>query len=465
VKPKLAVSLVFVAATFISIMDSTVVQVALPTLARTFRTNEAAASAVVTSYLVTLAVIMPATAWLADRFGAKRTLLAALALFTAASALCGAAADLPQLVGFRALQGIAGGALLPVGTTLLYRTFPQQERIRATRTLMVPALLAPAIGPVLGGVLVDGLSWRWIFYVNVPIGIAAVAFGVLALPADRDHEAAVRFDLPGFLLAGSGFPLLTYALSEGADDGWTSPLITATGLSGLALLAAFIFTERRVADPLLHIDLLKDRMFRVANLQSVFATAGFLGVLFLVPLFLQDGLGYSAVHSGLTTFPEAVGGMTGIQFSGRIYNRTGPRALMISGSLLTVVAIGSMALIGTGVVHWLLPVLMFATGMGIGIAMAPAQTAALSAISRAGTAQATTLYNTQRQAGAAAGVALLATVLAASHGHYHWAFAVAAGLMVIATAIASLVRNADAVATMTPRPASTRLAEGLRAQG
>ena len=452
-RPKLAVSLVFIAATFISIMDTTVVQVALPTLARTFRTNEAAASAVVTSYLVALAVIMPATAWLADRFGAKRTLLVALTLFTATSALCGVAANLPQLVAFRALQGIGGGALVPVGMALLYRTFPQRERIRLTRTLMVPALLAPAIGPVLGGVLVDGLSWRWIFYINVPIGIAAVVFGFLTLPGDLDHEAAGRFDVAGFLLAGTGFPLLMYALSEGAGDGWTSPLIAATGLPGIVLFTAFIFTERRVANPMLRIGILRDRMFRLANLQSVFATAGFLGILFLVPVFLQDGLGYSAVHSGLTTFPEAIGGMTGIQFSGRVYNRTGPRLLMISGMVLTVVTIGSMALISTSIVDWLLPLLMFFTGMGIGIAMAPAQTAALSEVSRAETAQATTLYNTQRQAGAAAGVALLATVLAASHGDYHAAFAVAAGLMVIATLVATRVRNTDAAATMTPRPA------------
>ena len=227
-------------------------------------------------------------------------------------------------MAFRAVQGAAAGMLIPVGMTMLYRTFPQAERIRATRLLMVPALLAPALGPVLGGVIVDALSWRWIFYLNVPVGAAALTFGAAFLPQHREH-AAGRFDLPGLVLVGVGFPLVMYAFNAGPSQGWASPGILAAIVAGLALLAAFTRVELRTAEPLLHLRILGNRMFRTASLQAAVGSAGFIGTFFLVPLFLQNGLGYSALHSGLSTFPEAVGGMIGIQTASRLYARTGPR--------------------------------------------------------------------------------------------------------------------------------------------
>jgi EmrB/QacA subfamily drug resistance transporter len=451
--PRLAVSVVFVAGMFMTIMDSTVVNVALPTLRREFTASTASVSAVVTSFLVAVAVVMPASGWLGDRVGGKRVLLWALALFTAASAACGLARSLPALVVFRAVQGAATGVLVPVGMTMLYRTFPQADRIRATRLLMVPTLLAPASGPVLGGVIVDGLSWRWIFYVNVPVGLAALAFGAAFLPPHREH-AAGRFDLPGFVLAAVGFPLVMYALNAGADAGWASPGILAAIVAGLALLTVFTVVELRTAEPLLHLRILANRMFRVANAQSAAGSAGFIGVLFLVPIFLQNGLGFSPLHSGLSTFPEALGGMVGIQVSGRLYRRTGPRRLMIAGLLAATVPVTLMGTLGPSTASWAMPGLMFATGMLFGFSMAPAQTAALATISMAETGRATTLYNVQRQAGQAVGVAVLATVLAATRpapgslGGYHLAFVVAAVLMLAGSLIASGVRDADAASTM-----------------
>ena len=328
--PRLSVSVVFVAGMFITIMDSTIVNVALPTLRREFGVSTASVSAVVTSYLVAVAVVMPASGWLGDRAGGKRVLLWALALFTAASAACGVANSLPVLVAFRAVQGAGTGVLIPVGMTMLYRTFPQAERIRATRMLMLPTLLAPALGPVLGGVIVDGLSWRWIFYVNLPVGLAAVAFGAAFLPSHRDYTVG-RFDLPGFVLAALGFPLVMYALNVGPGDGWASPVIGAEIVAGLALLAVFTRTELRAGQPMLQLRILANRLYRPASLQCAVGSAGFIGTLFLVPLFLQNGLGYSALHSGLSTFPEALGGMAGIQISSRLYRRTGPRRLMMAG--------------------------------------------------------------------------------------------------------------------------------------
>ena len=442
---------------FMNIMDATVVNVALPTLSRYFAVPVASVSGVVTAYLVTLAVVMPVSGWVGDRFGARSVLLGAVGLFTAASALCGVATSLPELVAFRAVQGIGGGLLVPVGMAMMFRAFPPAERIKANRLMTVPTLIAPALGPVIGGLLVDGLSWRWIFYINLPVGAAALIFGGLFLPRGSEHPAG-SFDLPGFLLAGTGFPLLLYALSTGATSGWKSPAVLATGVPGAVLLAAFVLTELRVAEPMLNLRIYGNRLFRVTNLQLTFAGAGFVGTLFLVPLMLQNGLGFTAVHSGLSTFPEALGGMTGIQATTRLYKRVGPRRLMITGMCGTVAAIGGMAFAGPSDAGWLIPVLMFFTGGSFGFAFSPSQAAGLATVSAAQTGQASTLLNTLRQAGGAAGVALLGTVLGATGAGpadpsgYRVAFAAAAGLMALGVVFSTRVSDADAAPTMAGGP-------------
>jgi EmrB/QacA subfamily drug resistance transporter len=450
---KVAVSVVFVSSMFMSIMDSTVVNVALPTLSRSFGVPLASVSGVVTAYLVTLAVAMPASGWLGDRFGAKVVMIASVGLFTLASALCGLATSLPELIGFRALQGIGSGVFVPVGMAMLFRTFPPAERIRANRYLMVPTLIAPASGPVIGGALVTGLSWRWIFYVNLPIGLAALAFGLLCLPGGSEHPAG-RFDLPGFLLAAAGFPLFMYALSTGATSGWGSPAVAGTGVPGLLLLIAFLAVERRAAEPMLRLRIFSNRLFRITDMQLTVASAGFMGTLFLAPLMLQNGLGFSALHSGLSTFTEALGGMTGVQVTTRLYKKIGPRRLVTGGMLGTVVTIGGMSLAGPSSAPWLIPVLMFGTGCCFGFAMAPSQTANMATVSAADTGHASTLLNTMRQAGAAAGVALLGTVLTVSHAGrgdlagFRLSFLTAATLMLLGTIFATFVRDSDAIATM-----------------
>jgi EmrB/QacA subfamily drug resistance transporter len=451
--PKLVVGAVYVASMFLNIMDATVVNVALPTLSRYFAVPVASVSGVVTAYLVTLAVAMPVSGWLGDRFGARTVLLGAIGLFTAASALCGVATSLPELVVFRAVQGAGGGLMIPVGMAMMFRTYPPAERIRANRLLIVPTLIAPALGPVIGGLLVDGLSWRWIFYLNLPVGVAALVFGALFLPRGSEHPPG-PFDLPGFLLAGTGFPLFMFALSTGATSGWGAVPVLATGVAGLVLLALFVLVELRAAAPMLRLRIYANRLFRATNLQLTFAGAGFVGTLFLVPLMLQNGLGFSAVHSGLSTFPEAIGGMIGVQVTTRLYKRVGPRRLMIAGMCGTVVTIGGMAFAGPGNAAWLIPVLMFFTGGSFGFAMAPSQAAALATVSAAETGHASTLLNTLRQAGGAAGVALLGTVLGATGASsadltgYRLAFLAAAGLMLLGAGFSSLVSDADAAPTM-----------------
>ncbi len=466
IDPKIAVGAVFVAALFMSIMDTTIVNVALPSIGRQFGVDSAGVGVVNVGYLVSLAVFVPLSGWLGDRYGTRRVFLAALAFFTVASLACGAADSMAQLTLFRILQGAAGGMLTPVGMTMLFRAFPQEERMRATRVLMIPTAVAPALGPVLGGWLVDGWSWHWVFIVNVPVGVAALVFGLLFLP-DYRVERSGRFDAPGFTLSAAGFGLAMYALAEGAAQGWGSARIVVTGVAGLLALAALVAVELRRPEPMLDLRLFRDRIFRATNLLSLFSGAAFLGMLYLFPLLMQDALGMDALHSGLMVFPEAIGVMIASQLAGRLYPRVGPRRILAVGSTVVALCLALMAAITPDTDLWAVRALLFVTGFAMSHVFMPSQTAAFATIPAAATGAASTLYNAQRQLGSALGVAVLGTVLTAVGAvtsgpagtpvanlvAYRAAFLVASGLALAAAAVALSVRDSDAAATMRPRPA------------
>jgi EmrB/QacA subfamily drug resistance transporter len=463
--PKISVSAVFVMAMFMAIMDITIVNVALPKLARDFHVSPDRIDSVVVGFLVSLAVFIPASGWLGDRFGMKRILLTALFIFTGASALCGLSQSLTQLVLFRILQGVGGGMLTPVGMAMLFRTFPPAERVRASRILIIPTAFAPALGPVLGGLLVTDVSWRWVFYVNVPIGVFAMVFGALFLHEYKEEDAG-RFDIGGFGLAGAGLAGLMYALSEGPSKGWGSGPILGFGIAGLALLAVMVRYELRHDHPMIDLRLIGNRLFRSTTAVLFIGTAAFLGTLYLVALFYQDGLGLTALGSGLSTFPEAVGVMVGSQISTRLYPTIGPRRLMIGGLLGVAAVVGSLGFIGFSTSLWVARTLMFFLGIAMAHVFAPAQAAAFATITPAATGRASTLFNTARQVGSALGVALLTSVISAVgivhlvHGHaapnlsaFHWAFAVAAFVAVLAAIAANTIVDDDAAPTMKPREA------------
>ncbi len=473
---KTSVAAVYVLAMFMSIMDVTIVNVALPRLGMQFGVPAAQVDTVVVGYLVSLAVFMPASGWLGDRFGTKRVMLAALVVFTGASALCGAAHSLGQLVVFRVVQGAGGGMLAPVGLAMLFRVFPQAERVRAARILVVPTALAPAIGPVLGGLLVTDLSWRWVFYVNVPIGIAGAAFG-MAFLREQPRGKAVRFDLAGFLLSGTGFGALMYALSEGPAKGWTSPAIIASAAVGLTAIAALVWVELAVREPMLDLPLLRNRLFRTTTGALIVSTAAFLGSLFLVALFYQDGFGVSPLQSGLSTFPEALGIMAGSQLAGRLYPRYGPRRLMTVGLIGVAVTLALTAAVPFTASLWQMRGYMLALGLCQAQVFVPAQAAAFATITPAATGDASTIFNAGRQLGGAFGVAVLSTVISAigvvhrvggaerpDAAAYHAAFLAAAGIALVGALWASAIKDADAAPTMRARPAAGEAVPGSRAR-
>jgi len=472
ISQKVAVSVVFVSAMFMTIMDITIVNVALPSIGRQFHESTASLDSVAIGFLVSLAVFIPAAGWLGDRFGMKRMMLLAIVLFTVASALCGLAGSLSELVLFRVVQGVGGGMLTPIGMAMLFRTFPPAERVRASSILTVPTAVAPAVGPVLGGLLVTDLSWRWVFFVNLPIGLLAVTFGALFL-VEQHEPVTGRFDVAGFALSGAGFALVMYGVSAAPARGWGSPVIVGAIAVGVVLLAVMVVVELRMTAPLLHLRLFGDRLFRSTSLVMVLAAAAFLGVLFVVPLFFQIALGLSALQSGLNTFPEAIGIMIGAQFaSRRFYPRFGPRRVIAAGLAGVAVSIGLMTLIGIGTDLWWMRLLMFSMGLSMAQCFISTQAASMATVSHAETAQASSLFNSQRQLGSAAGVALLSTVLAlvgtehvvagrpvADLAGYHAAFLVAAGIALLGSATALTIHDTDAAATMVPRRSTDRSVE------
>ena len=461
------VAAAFVAANFLNILDTTIVNVALPSIADAFEVEPPAAEWVVVGYLLSLAVFIPASGWIGDRFGSKRTFLVALGLFTAASVLCGVAQSLEQLVAFRLLQGVGGGMLTPVGTAMLFRAFPPAERARASRVLVIPTILAPALGPVVGGFLVDKLSWHWIFLINVPVGVTVVVAGALLLQEHREPDAG-GFDVAGFVLSGAGLALLLYAFSRGAEAGWGSPSILAPGLLGLVVVAALVVVELRRRQPLLHLRLFGDRLFRATNLACLFGFAGFLGMLFVASLFVQSGKGMSALDAGLATFPEAVGVLIGVQLAGRLYPQVGPRRLIAGGLTVVGLSLVGLAQLGFSVDLWVVRGLLFVGGFGMGAVFLPLQAATFATITQAQMGRASALYNTQRQTSGAVGVAIVATVLqsqassdlSASPDPFHAAYLAAAALALLGAAAAfTLVRDEDAAGTMAqgqaPAPEGT----------
>lgn len=459
---KWIVAIVFVAGVFMDILDTTSVNVALPTLSRDFDAPIAGIEWVVLGYLLSLAVWVPASGWIGDRFGTKKVYLLALVIFTGASVLCGTATSIGELTAFRILQGVGGGMLVPVGTAMLFRAFPPIERAKASTVLIIPTVLAPALGPVIGGYFVTYHSWHWIFFLNVPIGILAFAIGFVGLREHKEPDAG-RFDLPGFLLSGSSLAAILFALSRGPAEGWASPEVVIPGTLGVLALVALVWVENHVEEPMLALRLFKERMFRNANIVTGLAFGSFAGLLFLLPLFLQQLLGLSAIESGLTTFPQAVGMILSSQLVGRLYHTVGPRRLVVGGLVAMSIATFPLLWVGYGTDLWLIRAIMFARGVSMAFAFVPIQASSYANIEGHDTGRASAIFSTQRQVAASLGVAILATVLTEVSSHllagstdpraaaldaFHVAFLVAACLIIVAAASALLIRDRDAASTI-----------------
>lgn len=411
---KIAVGVVYVVVMFMTMIDTTIVNVALPSISSTFGIDPSSVDLVVVSYLVSLAVAMSASGWLSDRIGQKRLLLIAVTAFTLASGWCGGSTSLVMLICARVAQGAAGGLLTPLGLAMFLRAFPPSQRTKASRLLLVPMVLAPAGGPIAGGALVDSLNWRWVFLVNLPVGLFALAFAAGWLPAEAPRRRR-PLDAIGLLTAAAGLGPLTYGLSVGAAHGWLSPTVMAPLLFGTALTVVHAVRAVRVSAPLLDLRLFADDLYRRTSIVQAFAYAGFSGVLFAIPLLLQNGRGASALASGLVTFPEAVGVIVATQIAAKLLPAIGPRLLVGCGLAFASVAMGCLAVVGPASPLPVVAIAMFLVGFGMAYSMLPSQVVAFATIGKEASTRASTLWSVSAQLSSAFGVALSSVAIAAGH--------------------------------------------------
>ncbi|WP_371483218.1 DHA2 family efflux MFS transporter permease subunit [Kitasatospora sp. NBC_00315] len=407
---RLVVPIMTVSTTFICIVDGAITTVALPSIARQFALTPAALDSVVVVYPVCLAMMIPASAWLVERFGGRSMLLLSLTVFTLASGLCGAAPGLTALIAARALQGLAAGLLTPTSQALLFRTFDQTEQVRLSRLLIIPQQIAPALAPLLGGVLVTSLSWRWVFYVNLPVGALAILFGLLFLAEHHDHRAG-RLDLPGLLLSGGGTAILMYGVCAGPDLGWARPQVLGSLAGGALLLGLAVRTMLRAPEPILRLRLFGDRLFRDTNLVGLVGHIPMMGAMYLGPLLIQEARGGSALDSGSSTFTEAFGVLLTMQVVGVVYARIGPRVIIGTGMLGVAAVMLLFAGTDAQTGLWTFRAYMFLLGLAMGAVFMPTTVASFTAVARADVAHAATLNTVVRQTGAALAPAVVTTVL------------------------------------------------------
>lgn len=400
---------VLVVGMFMSVLDVTIVNVAVPAIQTDFGGSLRDVLWIATAYTLTLGVVVPVSGWLGDRFGLRRVYLLALLGFAAGSALCAIAWSLNALIMFRIVQAVSGGILPVVTMTLIYRIVPRNKIGTAMGMYGLGVVFAPAVGPVLGGYLVEYVNWRLVFYINVPIGLLGAAAAAAVIPKVMKGTAR-RFDLAGFATIALGLFAILLAASKGEDWGWTGYRILMLFTAGLLSVALFVVIELEVTSPLLDLRLLKIWPFSNSLLLSAVLFISLLAVAFYVPVYLQQGQGFQAFNAGLLTLPQALVMGVLMPLSGRIYDKIGARWLAIIG--LAICAVGTYLLVGitpdmtrAEVITW-----TCVRAAGMGMAMMPIMTAGLSAVPPALTNQASALTNVVRQVAAALGLAALAAL-------------------------------------------------------
>jgi len=332
---------------FMEQLDSTIVNTAVPAMARSLDVTPLSLKAVVTSYILSLAVGIPISGWMADRFGTRRVFGIAVAVFTMASVLCGFALNVPMLVAARILQGLGAAMMTPVGRLAIVRTFPKSELLVAMNFVIIPALIGPLLGPTVGGIIVHWLSWRVIFFVNVPVGLVAMWLIHRHMP-NYQGDAPRPLDVIGLALFGSGTALLSWLLEVFGEHRLDPTSTCVLLLVSLGLLAAYVLHANRTAHPLLQLALFKVRTFRVSVAGGFLTRLGIGGLPFLLPLLYQLGLGMPAWQSGLLMMPAAAAAMGMKLFSTRLLRRFGYRRILIVNTVMIGVTISLFALVGGG---------------------------------------------------------------------------------------------------------------------
>ncbi len=401
---------------FMVTLDNLVVTNALPVIRTELGASLTDLQWFVNAYTLSFASLLLTASALGDRFGRRRVFLAGIAIFTVASAACALATEPWMLVTARAVQGFGGAAVMPLSLTLLSEAVPEKMRNAAIGIWGGISGLGIAVGPVVGGAVVGGLSWQWIFWLNVPIGIAVLPFAARVI--GESFGGARRFDPLGLVLSAGGVLALVWAVVHGADDGWTSAPVLIGLLGGAALLAVFIAWEMRTSAPMLPLRLFRSRAFRISNVTSFTFAVGVFGSIFLISQYFQVVRGYSPLESGIRTLPWTAAPMVVAPLAGLLVGRISARTVLATGQALLAASLAWMAAVSTvdaGYGSFIGAMLL--GGVGMGLAFAPGATIVMASAASEDRAMASGTNNTVREVGVAMGVAVLASVFAA-HGSY-----------------------------------------------
>ena len=430
---------VVILGTIMTVLDLTVVNVAIPTLGADLTASIPAIQWVLTGYMLAFATVIPLTGWAAERFGAKRVWLTALLLFLTGSVLAGAAWSIGSLIAFRVLQGLGAGMILPVGQTILAQAAGPRRMGRVMSVVGVPMLLAPVFGPVIGGTIIDAASWRWIFFINLPVGAVAVAAAWRLLPDARPQQGQ-RLDLRGLLLLSPGIALFLYGMSEaGSHGGFGSPRTTIAALAGVVLIALYFWHATAAGkDSLIDVSLLRRRGFATAAALNFLLMVALFGSLILIPLYYQLVRHDSPLRIGVLLGPQGIGAALALPLAGWLTDKIGARAVTSAGLLIAMLGTLAYTQVGATTADAYLAGALFVIGIGLGATVTPSMAAAFAAVSRAETPRATSALNAIQRIAGALGTALFAIILqraitaslAAHHGG--------------TTAIAGLSRTAPA---------------------
>ena len=409
----LVVAAVVMLGAVMSILDTTVVNVAIDHLAVAFHATLTTIQWVITGYTLALAAVIPLSGWAADRFGTKRIYMTSLVLFTLGSIASGLAWSAESMIVFRVLQGIGGGLIMPTVMTIMTRKAGPHRMGRVMGILGVPMLIAPIMGPILGGWLVDDVSWRWIFFINVPIGVVAFILALIVLDPDQPQPAH-RLDWLGMALLSPGLAVFIYGLAESSSYGFGSLRSWGPTVAGVLLIAAWFVHSWRTPNPLIDIRTFVHTRAGYAGASFFLFAISVFGTMLLIPLYYQVVRGASALDAGLLLAPGGLGAMLLMPVSGKLTDRYGPTWLPAAGLPLVAIGLIPFVFVGATTSYWILGAGSFVQGLGMGLAMMPNMTAAMQSVPRSAIARTSTAMNIIRQAGASVGVAILSVILASA---------------------------------------------------
>jgi EmrB/QacA subfamily drug resistance transporter len=396
---------------FMIMLDNTIVNVALPSIQRSLHMSLSSLEWIVTAYALTFAALLITGGKLGDLYGRKRMFIAGLVVFTLASLACGLAPNAGFLIGARAVQGIGAALMNPATLSIITATFPPKERGQAIGIWAGVSALALAIGPLIGGLIVDNINWHWIFYVNIPVGVVGVLVSrwVIAESRDTSHEQSI--DLPGLVTSGGALLALSYALIEGNKHGWGSPGIIGLFVGSAVLLAVFIWLELRQRLPMLDLGLFKIGSFAGANIVAMLVSLGMFGVFFFISLYVQNVLGYSPTKAGAIFLPMTILIILIAPIAGKLSDRVGSRWLMGAGMAILGVSLLLYQRIGLHTGFWsLLPQLVLG-GIGMALTMSPMTSAAMGSVPTDKAGVGSGVLNSFRQVGGSLGIALMGAIL------------------------------------------------------